>query len=137
MDRILMSHRLQIVQHESDFPDIIDKSLLIPSLGHFENVTTLDSYNSDRCVLNGRNDKEGLKKPRCRKLWWRCGFGHASKHNYSDLKEIEGLFRLYLPFNLIRLHQGTRLVSISGTQQRKICDIELNYRNRSGTTIDT
>jgi hypothetical protein len=120
---IIMAHRLQLIQHGSDFPNFADTSLIIPAMGSFANVTTLDSMNGDGCLLLGRNDKAGLKAPRCRKLWWRCGFGHSKQHNYSDVKQIEKLFHLYKSFELIRLKHGTGFTTIAGTQQRSMCEI--------------
>jgi hypothetical protein len=125
-DKLLVAHRFILLPHESDFPKFVDRSLIVPALGHFANVTTVDSYRGDGCIWDGQNDKIYRHNKTCPDRWDRCGFGIGlDPKNYSTIHDVEKLFYHYTPFQLIRLKQGTGFVTLSGTESRNICQVRL------------
>ena len=105
----------------------------MPAVGRYTNITTVNEKHE--CIWHDKhNDKAALKNRTCKTFWFLCGYGLdsvnvssvrvASANNASLVKAAEHSFRMFQPFELMRLEHGTQFVMITGTQTRNICQLQ-------------
>ena len=110
---ILAPHRLQPLPHESDLIGMQDKSKLVHDTGTFFNIVNLDMLDVAVCC----DEHAGNYRPwtdyfeNCGIFWWECGFNKKFRRNHNHLS----------PYSLIRLQQGTGIVSLSATAHGRRC----------------
>lgn len=115
----LFPHRLQPLPHESDFIGMKNDRFFVNAKGNFSTVLNLDSLDRAACC----DEQMGKYKPfheyfypNCgRPFWWMCGF-HDDKKNHSHLE----------PYPLMRLQQGTGIVSLAATEHGRRCVPKIN-----------
>jgi hypothetical protein len=112
----LFPHRLQPLPHELDLPadHSVDRSLYLPNVGHFANVTELDTVNGHSCCDGGPMWPGVQDFDNCRgKFWYTCDFG--SKESTS----VESRFKRFTVYPMMRLKEGTGVVWASTEQGRR------------------
>jgi hypothetical protein len=122
-NNVLFAHRFNFVAHASDFPpDAVGTTKTMPAVGRYANVPVMDPYDSDdRCIWTSQ-DRDALKAKDCPDYWHQCGF--HEKFGDGTAAEVEHAFRLYKPFELMRLKHGVGFAMASGTEIRNICEIQ-------------
>ena len=110
---VLAPHRLQPLPHENDFYDTdIDKTRMIPATGLFEHVQDID-LTVMSCCDTGSSFKpmSAFEKPST--FWWMDGFGKTSAPEAAHIRLI--------PYGLMRLTQGSNIVTFCGSQHGRMC----------------
>jgi hypothetical protein len=109
---ILSPHRLLALPHEADLIGMKDTAQFIPASGNFSNVMDLNALDGAVCC----DEHAGTYKPwkeyfgSCGTFWWECGFRKAGyNHNH------------FTPYSLMRLQQGTGIVSLAATEHGRRC----------------
>lgn len=119
---IVVPHRLQPVPHESDVNGTeVDRNRVLPSVGHFRKVFSLDVVgDSDACCDDGV-DKPGMPPafPKCGTFWWLCGFD--SEEEDTGYRDPFQRHKRFMPYQLMRLQGGTGFVSLAGTEHGRRC----------------
>jgi hypothetical protein len=121
-NNVLFAHRFNFVAHASDFPpDVVGATKTMPAVGRYANVPMMDPYDADdKCIWTSQ-DRDALKVKDCPDYWHQCGF--HEKFGGGTAEEVEHAFRLYEPFQLMRLKHGVGFTMASGTEIRNICEI--------------
>ena len=133
---ILMPHRLQPLPHESDLDfattdnddgDDDDGStrtssstISIPNYVHltgkFADKPVIDLYNQeDACCDQGTHPRMDIEP--CGNFWYACGFDNQN-HNVT---EHDRRHKRLLPYDFIRLREGTNIVSLAATEHGRMC----------------
>jgi hypothetical protein len=124
---ILAPHRLQPIPHQSDLFGGASTTANITFLKEsdgFTNVLNLDAIeNHDVCCDEraGKLFKPGPRDfPKCgrKTRWWACGLESQATNQAGDGDDPHIRLR---PYQLIRLRQGTQLVTIAGTLHGRRC----------------
>ncbi|KAL7560321.1 hypothetical protein ACA910_020247 [Epithemia clementina (nom. ined.)] len=116
---ILVPHRLQPVPHERDLPNY-DKTRKIPANGNFSNVLVMGP--NSMCCDDGPDAPGYVKRGVCGAFWWECGFfkSRGNQNETMNQNPSERHFRL-AHYKLVDLQEGTRIVSLAGTEQGRRC----------------
>ena len=132
---ILMPHRLELVRHESDF--VRDNETyngtkdFLPNRGIFSNILELDG-DVDMCCDDGINrpsfnnmlfehdNPQQELELKCTSWWWNCGYTQGWETLGIPDEVLHRRILKFTPF--IRLTQGTRIISISGTEHQRKCN---------------
>jgi hypothetical protein len=117
---VLTPHRLQPIPREYDAKGISREFLYLPE--NFAPVLDLDVVgNHDVCCddWKGHNTKPGLPPffPDCGNFWYMCDF---NENNYKRENAHERL----KAYPLMRLKQGTGIVSLAATEHGRPCKIQ-------------
>lgn len=110
---VLAPHRLQPLPHEADFIGMKDETRFVKAEGNFSTVLDLDPLEGAVCC----DEQAGSYKPwkdyfgSCGTFWWECHFNKDENSTHSHLT----------PYSLIRLRQGTGIVSLSATAHGRRC----------------
>mmetsp|Transcript_205 Transcript_205/g.495 ORF Transcript_205/g.495 Transcript_205/m.495 type:complete len:559 (+) Transcript_205:124-1800(+) len=126
--RVLMPHRLQPLTHEYDLigPDQTKYTVTdnhIPAVGKFKDVMDLDGE-VDMCCDGGKqhpkwDGKDDPTETPCHTWWFDCGYTSAWKG--LGLSEEVKHRRLLYYTPLLRLNQGTNIISIAGSEHERKC----------------
>jgi hypothetical protein len=128
--KILVAHRLQLVQHESDFINYnatLDDSLVMPAVGKFATIHTMDPIiKDDECIWT-TDDIAYFANPTkpCPSYWHECGFAdfYNKSLDRTNVIDVERMYSSFQAFDFIRLYHGTGIVLTTGTEGRQICQI--------------
>lgn len=110
---VLSPHRLQPLPHESDLMGMDDEHRYVKSEGNFTKIIDLDAEDGAVCC----DEQKKTYKPyteyfgSCGYCWWECGFKQAGNWSHSGLK----------PYSLMRLKQGTGIISLAATAHGRRC----------------
>ena len=115
---IIVPHRLQPLPHESDVKGFEDTRKFVPAIGNFSVVMELDALGGDVCCDAGIDKPGESKYPSCGNFWFLCGFDKKG----DPLVNHERL----LPYEFMRLRDGTGIVSLTGTPHGRRCNPRKN-----------
>jgi hypothetical protein len=110
---VLVPHRLQPIPHESDVRGSERNWLYIPEK-EFETVMELDAIGEGDACCDEYQSGDGPGKTEfenCGNFWYMCPFGKRRKGDFSRLK----------PYKLMRLGQGTGIVSLASNEHARRC----------------
>ena len=121
----LFPHRLQALPHEMNLPagHTVEPRFYLPSVGHFANVTELDTANGYSCC-DGGSAWPGVKDfEDCGNFWYICGFNSEElKSAKAPLSEqlVMDLFKRFAVYPMMRLKDGTGVV-FGATEHGRRC----------------
>jgi hypothetical protein len=113
--RIIIPHRLQPIPHLLDLRGIVPDDMALPREDFPDlSVYELDAATDSCCDTATHVDKEKVKG--CGAFWWQCGLEGTG--NFSHLQD----------YSVMRLTQGTGIVSLAATEHSRRCHPQKNQR---------
>jgi hypothetical protein len=134
---ILAPHRWQPIPYQADVPESISKRTFISegkmAASAFRSVRTLDSM-TDACCdeqmgIKHRPGSHAAIGSNCGDFWWKCGFveeeepeaDSIGRANTSAALNAGNHSRVLDLYGLIRLHDGTRVATLAGSEHGRRC----------------
>ena len=114
---ILMPHRFQPIPHETDLVGVgRNEYKYVHLTGKFADKPVLELNNRDYVCCDQGTHPKMLIKP-CENFWYVCGF-NAKHHSVAEHDELN---KRLLPYDFIRLREGTNIVSVAGSEHGRMC----------------
>jgi hypothetical protein len=120
--KLMAAHRLELIPHQRDIPQIDDYRFVLPDTESFANITQLGI--NDVCCDQGKYypaNRDDTTTPEsmngvCPDFWLRCGFDRKDK-DYKDPAVIVELHRRLLQYPFFSLPSGTGVPLVSEHQR--------------------
>jgi hypothetical protein len=118
---VLTAHRLKLVPHESDLQGYQQRNWILPAVGVFSSVESLNAVAGDVCCDAGNQRPAHIvTEPACNMDWFDCGFGN-SYQNLSDPAVVMNLHSRKAQYKMVRLTRGTGITIIAGNTNARQC----------------